>query len=464
MRVRYKILLLVIVILSGIYLFGVFLFFQVFPFRTYVDGTCVSFSMPQDVVMDHVTQTRTDGLTFHLREGKTERALFSDLGIYRLSDVTPMSFPLRPFIWPVTLFRDTIYETDKRLSWDDDALAESLASLGFMSEEYMVEPSDAYVTLQSDGSFDVVPEVLGTAVEPDRLFDAVCKVIADGGRDVDLDAMGCYKKPAVTHTNKDLVALCKDSNQIIQSSIKIDMGCDQVEVVPKSILEACIGFKKKKMVIDYDILSSYVKKLAKKYNTVGSTRRFLTSNSEKIEIPTRTYDIFYGWELDQEKTLDAICEFVTAGQSGDVSAVWLSRGYSHGDKDNDFGDSYIEISIQDQHMWLYLDGKLECDTAVTTGTDQPSTRTPVGMFHTMDFNTEYTMHGSYGTAFSHYFIRITPDGVGIHDSSWRSRYGGTEYIRNGSHGCINTPYDKVDFMYWRLMEYNKGAALPVIVY
>ena len=30
---------------------------------------------------------------------------------------------------------------------------------------------------------------------------------------------------------------------------------------------------------------------------------------------------------------------------------------------------------------------------------------------TMDWNTEYTMRGSYGTAFSHYFIRLTPTGI-----------------------------------------------------
>ena len=37
--------------------------------------------------------------------------------------------------------------------------------------------------------------------------------------------------------------------------------------------------------------------------------------------------------------------------------------------------------------------------------------------------------------------------IGIHDASWRSTYGGQIYIRNGSHGCINTPLEQVSQLY-----------------
>ena len=32
--------------------------------------------------------------------------------------------------------------------------------------------------------------------------------------------------------------------------------------------------------------------------------------------------------------------------------------------------------------------------------------------------------------------------VGIHDASWRSEFGGNLYLWEGSHGCVNVPYDK----------------------
>jgi len=30
-------------------------------------------------------------------------------------------------------------------------------------------------------------------------------------------------------------------------------------------------------------------------------------------------------------------------------------------------------------------------------------------------------------------------GIGLHDADWRSKFGGTIYQTNGSHGCINLP-------------------------
>ena len=38
-------------------------------------------------------------------------------------------------------------------------------------------------------------------------------------------------------------------------------------------------------------------------------------------------------------------------------------------------------------------------------------------------------------------------GQGLHDASWRSRFGGNIYIYNGSHGCVNMPRSEVSKLY-----------------
>jgi lipoprotein-anchoring transpeptidase ErfK/SrfK len=38
-------------------------------------------------------------------------------------------------------------------------------------------------------------------------------------------------------------------------------------------------------------------------------------------------------------------------------------------------------------------------------------------------------------------------GVGIHDASWRSSFGGEIYKTSGSHGCINVPTDVMPTIY-----------------
>lgn len=37
--------------------------------------------------------------------------------------------------------------------------------------------------------------------------------------------------------------------------------------------------------------------------------------------------------------------------------------------------------------------------------------------------------------------------IGIHDMTERGAFGGDIYINNGSHGCINTPYDAAKQIY-----------------
>ena len=37
--------------------------------------------------------------------------------------------------------------------------------------------------------------------------------------------------------------------------------------------------------------------------------------------------------------------------------------------------------------------------------------------------------------------------IGMHDATWRSAFGGDIYRTNGSHGCINLPFEKAKIIY-----------------
>ncbi|MBP3825785.1 MAG: L,D-transpeptidase, partial [Butyrivibrio sp.] len=50
-------------------------------------------------------------------------------------------------------------------------------------------------------------------------------------------------------------------------------------------------------------------------------------------------------------------------------------------------------------------------------------------------------------------------GVGIHDANWRSKFGEEIYKSDGSHGCINCPYDSVEVL-WDVVD----IGTPVILY
>ena len=49
--------------------------------------------------------------------------------------------------------------------------------------------------------------------------------------------------------------------------------------------------------------------------------------------------------------------------------------------------------------------------------------------------------------------------IGMHDANWREKFGGTEYLTNGSHGCVNLPPSAAAVIFE-----NVQAGMPVILY
>lgn len=124
------------------------------------------------------------------------------------------------------------------------------------------------------------------------------------------------------------------------------------------------------------------------------------------------------------------------------------------------GKTYIEISITNQHMWYYVNGKCYVSTPVVTG-NQGYYSTPKGFFNIWQRSSPATLTGPTWNVNVNYWMAFTYSGCGIHDSTWRSssEYGGTTYKGNGSHGCVNTPYSKVKKIYQKAK-----MGTPVIVY
>lgn len=136
-------------------------------------------------------------------------------------------------------------------------------------------------------------------------------------------------------------------------------------------------------------------------------------------------------------------------ECGDIPKV---HGYS-------VGTTYIEISIDDQHMWYYKNGELIVSTDVVTGYKNAHD-TPTGLYYIINKASPAELVGETWDVWVNYWLGVTNDGIGIHDSTWRySGYGGNIYTYDGSHGCINTPYDAVKKIYDNCKENT-----PVVIY
>lgn len=105
---------------------------------------------------------------------------------------------------------------------------------------------------------------------------------------------------------------------------------------------------------------------------------------------------------------------------------------------------YISISISSQTLNYYEYGELVLSTPVVTGINDG---TPTGDFKVLNKARNVTLKGADYESFVNYWIAFKGSAYGIHDASWRSNFGGNIYKYNGSHGCVNVPYYKVQQLY-----------------
>ncbi len=109
--------------------------------------------------------------------------------------------------------------------------------------------------------------------------------------------------------------------------------------------------------------------------------------------------------------------------------------------------TYILISIKSQKMWYYKNGKLITSSKVVTG--QKGTHdTPKGTYKLLGKARRVYLVGPDYRSYVNYWMLIDRGyQIGLHDATWRWQFGGTIYKYNGSHGCINLPYNVASYLY-----------------
>lgn len=126
--------------------------------------------------------------------------------------------------------------------------------------------------------------------------------------------------------------------------------------------------------------------------------------------------------------------------------------------DKEVGDTYVEVSLSDQHMWYIVDGDVYLESDCVTG-NYGSADTPKGYFAVNNKISPCTLKGDDYVSYVTYWMPFIGGGWGLHDASWRSRFGGSIYKGDGSHGCVNLPTDIAKQMYAHI-----EVGTPVIVY
>lgn len=125
--------------------------------------------------------------------------------------------------------------------------------------------------------------------------------------------------------------------------------------------------------------------------------------------------------------------------------------------------TYVFVSIANQHLTYFVDGKAVMDCPVVTGNINGHS-TPSGTFRLNYKSRNLTLKGTEDNgdeyeSFVSYWMAFIGSSYGMHDATWRSNFGGDIYKYGGSHGCVNMPYDSAAKLY-ELIE----PGTPVLIY
>ena len=375
-----------------------------------------------------------------------------DLKFVDNSSIDRMAKAQKSYIWPIMLMMGRGDMAGVAFSYDQRKALTAFKDLECMNPIHTKMPTDAYIQVTESG-YEIVKEPEGNTLNPETTAKALYEAL-DGGKSVlDLETEDCYLKPELYSDDEALVEEAEAKDKLVQADITYDFGDRQERVNAPVIAQWITQTSDGSYVIDDVKVTDYVESLAAKYDTFGLPRQFYTSLGTTVTLT----DGDYGWCMDQDATVVDLLNALAADYQGTMEPQYTYTAMSR--STNDIGDTYVEICISQQVMWCYKDGVCIVYTPVVTGNPNKGNATPSNGVWSIDAKMQnYTLVGEGYRSPVDFWMPFNGN-VGIHDMQTRAYFGGTIYLTNGSHGCVNTPYQNAKIIYE-----NVSIGTPVIVY
>lgn len=254
--------------------------------------------------------------------------------------------------------------------------------------------------------------------------------------------------------------------------VNLSYGEDYVEEGFTAIIDdkSCAKYVKIQENVDYDHTGIYEIQYTMDYNDIQKTLRrvVIISDTTPPELELNCEDNIYisvGSKFDACKKYMAkdnydgdinnnvkIDSKVDTSKKGDYKVNYIVADSS----DNKIEKSltvhvrekseinYVVVYISKQRLDYYENNKIVLTTPVTTGRNN-ATRT--GNFKIRKKARNTTLKGADYESKVKYWMAYDGNNFGLHDASWRRRFGGMDYKWNGSHGCVNLPTSAAEKLY-----------------
>ena len=358
-----------------------------------------------------------------------------------------------PNTWVADLFAHRTIEPTVGVDLDEEKLATTVTAAVDAYNQTATPPTNATGSYDEETkAFVVVPDALGTELSTEAV---VAKITRDATllRSRTVIGESELATPAINAENEQLLAAVEKANGMLAHSYTLTLDGKDLDIAPvdSSITHSWIsvvnGENGPEVVLDehnswqwcFDNLNAVV-------NGENETRV---------------------WEVESTQTAALLREALTAGTDGklEVATVTMETRPEESEGARERG-RHIDVNLTTQYARLYDEnGNVLWRSYIVSGDVGWGNNTPTGEFEITKMSQQEMMTGlnngwtaeeaaedpenGYYHSLANYWMAFIGDSVALHDATWRwdSEFGGETYLWNGSHGCVNLPYDKAEELY-----------------
>lgn len=353
--------------------------------------------------------------------------------------------------WVGSLFSPSEFASENIVSYNKKKLEKVVDNLHCVTRKDVTKTENAEPYFDGQ-EFTAVEEVYGTNIHKKKFTKKLGEALLNLEDTVDLVAGGYYAQPKVMADSAEFQNLLKELNQIADTEVAYTVGSATETVDADTVASWLASDDNGKVSFDDEKIMEFLGEMERKYNTFGLPKQLSSSMGAEVTVPGGSY----GWKIDKEGELAQLKDDLKNHTPVKRDFVYQYTAHTHDGPD--YGNSYVEVNLTAQHVWLYKNGSLVADSACVSGNPSRGNGTHVGAFQMTYKQKDATLHGEdYETPVA--FWMPFNGNEGLHDATWRSNFGGSIYKSSGSHGCVNLPYSMAATIF---PDVDKG--FPVLVY
>lgn len=347
-----------------------------------------------------------------------------------------------PFSYDDAVFRKAV----SAAQFAKPRVASTDAEMKFNGMEYYIEP-ETYGNEFDDADLQVMVK------------DTVDRLVAADRPQQDIEiAMpeSFYFIPAVTQNDSEMNTQMNIYNSYCKAKITLTFG-EVTESIDWSDIKEWLRIENGQGMIDDEPVYEYAYSLAAKYDTLYYARDFTTHDGSVITFASSDY----GYQIDSDAEAEQLLADIQSNTEVVREPVYAVRGYRRNGRDDMLGN-YVEVNLTQQHLWFYMGGTLIVESDIVSGAPRDGRETATGIFPIAYKESPSVLKGGQGNGAYETPVQYWMpfhDGQGLHDASWQASFGGTRYLTNGSHGCVNLPPSVAQTIYE-----NVDAGVPVVLY